>query len=314
MKALLHYNASAYLESAFRRAAPDWLEIAAIGSQDWPAFEREIPDTHIIWHVLEPLTADLMDTAPHLKLIHKLGVGVNTIDLEAAKARGIAVTNMPGANSQAVAEHTITLMMAVLRNLLISDELVRKHHGWDMATEDMDSIGELSGRTVGLVGLGGVGSRVAQICRAFGANVLYTARAPKPNADAEWRELDDLIAEADILSLNLPLTPETQHLINAARLARMKPGAVLINTSRGGLVEESALTAALQNGHLRGAGLDVFEEEPLARDSTLKQLGNVVLTPHAAWLSQETLDRTAHMATENARRLQAGEDLAHRVV
>lgn len=314
MKALLHYNASPYLIQAMTEAAPDWLDVVAIASEDWTAFEKEISDTDIVWHVLEPFTAKLMAQAPNLKLIHKLGVGVNTIDLEAAKARGIAVANMPGSNAQAVAEHAVALMLAVLRNVVVGDDLIRRRNGWAMTASAMDGMGELCRRTVGLIGYGSVGKTIGKICAAFGANVLYTARTQKEGALARWRGLDDLVREADIVCLCLPLTPETDTLLNNERVATMKPGAILINTSRGGLVDEQALVAALQSDHLRGAGLDVFAVEPLPQASPLRDLPNVVMSPHAAWLSRETLDRTAKLAIQNAVLLERGDPLLHRVI
>jgi len=144
--------------------------------------------------------------------------------------------------------------------------------------------------------------------------VIYTSRSQPSGALGEWRSLDALLAEADVVSLHLPLTPETDNLIDAAALARMKPGAVLINTARGGLVDQTALTAALANGRLAGAGLDVFAHEPHDASGSLFQLPNVVLTPHIAWLTTGTFDRSFALAAENCRRLAAGAALLHRVV
>ena len=172
----------------------------------------------------------------------------------------------------------------------------------------------LAGRCVGLVGFGAVPRLLAPMLEAMGAQVLYTARAPKPEVAFTWRDLNALLAEADIVSLHVPLTPETEHLIDAAALARMKEGAVLVNTARGELVEEGALVEALQSGRLRAAGLDVFAREPVAPDDPLLQLDNVVLAPHVAWLTLETLERSLAVAVENCRRLAAGQELLHRVV
>ncbi len=193
------------------------------------------------------------------------------------------------------------------------DDLLRRTGDWALSPTEMDSAGELSGRTLGLVGFGDVAQRVARLAQAFGARVLYTARSPREDTTAEWRSLDTLIAEADILSLHVPLSPETDTLLSAARIAAMKPGAVLINTARGGLVDEPALIEAVRSGRLRGAGLDVFADEPLRPGHPLTELTNVVMTPHVAWLTRETLDRTAAIAVENVRRVRDGEELLHKV-
>jgi phosphoglycerate dehydrogenase-like enzyme len=177
-----------------------------------------------------------------------------------------------------------------------------------------DGIGELGGRVVGLVGFGAIPRLLAPVLIALGCRVIYTTRQPLSDTLGEWRTLDALLAEADIVSLHLPLTTETEALIDQAALARMKPGAILINTARGGLVDQVALVAALRSGHLAAAGLDVFAHEPPALDDTLLTMPNVVLTPHIAWLTTGTFDRSFAMAAENCRRLGAGEPLLHRVV
>ena len=166
------------------------------------------------------------------------------------------------------------------------------------------------------MGYGAVPRALAPLLRALGARVLYTAREPKPEADsfAEWRELPALLDESDIVSLHVPLTPETENLIHAAAIARMKAGTILINTARGGLVDEAALIAALQDGRLQAAGLDVFATEPVPPGNALLHLDNVVLTPHVAWLTLETIDRSLEVALDNCRRLAAGEPLRFQVV
>ena len=267
----------------------------------------------MLWHVLKRCTAEMIAAAPKLRLIQKIGVGVNTIDLEAAKARGIAVCNLPGTNARAVAELTLALMLAVLRRLPRFDAAMRRGEWLDPALQD--GIGELGGRTVGLVGYGAIPRLLAPVLVALGCRRdLHIAHASTPMLSAEWRTLDALLAEADVVSLHLPLTDETENLIDAAALARMKPGAVLINTARGGLVDQAALTEALADGRLGGAGLDVFVHEPHDASEALFRLPNVVVTPHIAWLTTGTFDRSFALAAENCRRLAAGEALLHRVV
>jgi phosphoglycerate dehydrogenase-like enzyme len=267
----------------------------------------------VLLHVLKPVTARTMDAAPVLQLIQKIGVGVNTIDRDHARRRGIAVCNMPGTNSRAVAEATLMLMLMTLRRARDLDAATRAGEGWRLDPALFDRVGELGGRIVGLVGYGAVPRILTPMLSALGARVLYTATARKPDAQAEWRDLDGLLAESDIVSLHLPHDDATGGLMDRAAFARMKPGAVFINTARGGLVDQAALVDALVDGRLLAAGLDVFDREPVPADCPLLALDNVVVQPHVAWLTQETLGRSLAVAMENCRRLRDGEDLLHRV-
>ena len=167
---------------------------------------------------------------------------------------------------------------------------------------------------MGLVGYGAVAQMVAPILKSMGARVIYTDLKPNPGAPDAFRELPQLLREADIVSLHVPLTSTTGNLIDRQRLAMMRPGAILINTARGGLVEQAALLESLRSGHLGAAGLDVFATEPVPADEALLQLDNVVVAPHVSWLTTGTLDRSLKVAVENCRRLLAGEPLLHRVV
>lgn len=315
MKAVLHFRASA----GFRDALAAYAQAAGVTAVvvdefDDAAFAREIADADVLLHVLKPVTAQMICGAPRLRLIQKLGVGVNTIDLEAARAAGVAVSNMPGTNSQAVAEMTLALMLGVLRRLTYLDPLTRRGEGWRPDPDLIDGVGEIAGRTVGFVGYGGSASRLGGALEALGATVIYTARSEKPQLPGRFLPLDKLLRRADILSLHVPLTPQTERMIDGRALAAMKTGAILINTARGGLVDEPALVAALCSGHLRGAGLDVFDREPIDPVNPLLGLPNVVLAPHQAWLTPETLDRSLAAAFENIRRLAAGEPLHNQVV
>jgi phosphoglycerate dehydrogenase-like enzyme len=239
---------------------------------------------------------------------------VNTIDLDTAKARGVAVANMPGTNSRAVAEHSLLLMLATLRRVTELDRLTRAGEGWTAPLEIFDQTGEIGGRTVGLLGYGGVAGQLAPVLTALGAKVIYHARTRKPQAPGGFVALDELFQRSDILSLHLPLTVETEHLVNAHRLQQMPAGSVLVNTARGGLVDETALLHALERGPLRAAGLDTFGLEPVQSDNPLLALPNLVVTPHVAWLTPETLARSLLVAMENCRRVRDGEALLHRVV
>jgi phosphoglycerate dehydrogenase-like enzyme len=302
MRVLLHYDTD------FPGAAG--LDVVSCPEEDDERFAELLPEAEVIWHNLRPLTAADFDRAPKLRLVQKLGIGVNTIDLDAAAERGIAVANMPGRNAQAVAEAGLLLMLAALRRVVTFDARTREGRGWP-AGRDLVG-GELSGRTVGLLGGGQIPGLLRGMLEAIGARVLYTSRTPRPD-DPAWRELDDLLRASDVLSVHVPLTDETHHLLDARRLALLPPGAIVVNTARGAIIDESALVEALSSGRLGGAGLDVFEREPVPSGNPLLALDNVVVMPHVAWLTRETWDRYFTVAVENVRRLEAGEDLLHRV-
>ena len=314
MKVVLHYAAGPGLT---RRVAQlesqHGLRVAICPVADRARYRAEMADAEVLWHLLDPVTAAVLDGAPALRLVQKIGVGVNTIDLDAARGRGVAVCNMPGTNTQAVAEMTLLLLLAALRRVAHLDAVTRAGRGWQLPPEVQDRCGEVAGRTVGLVGYGAVPRRLAPMLAAIGARVLFASRSPKPDAVGERRPLDALLRESDVVSLHLPLTAETERLIDAGAIARMKPGSVLINTARGALVDEAALADALGRGHLGAAGLDVFEAEPTPADGPLLRLDNVVVTPHVAWLTEETMERSLAVAAENCRRLGSDEPLLHRV-
>ena len=305
------FHNSAGPDLAARLAAVPGLNITVCPENDDALLMRLLPDCDVLWHVLKPCTAATIAAAPRLKLIQKIGVGVNTIDLGAAQARGIPVCNLPGTNSRAVAELALTLMLATIRRIPRFDAGMRRGVWSDPSLQD--GIGELGGRTVGLVGYGSIPRLLAPVLQALGCRIVYTARNRVPDAIGTYRTLDVLLAESDVVSLHIPLTEATDRLIGAEAFARMKPGAILINTARGGLVDEPALTAALKSGHLAGAGLDVFASEPPDFAGPLFALPNVVATPHIAWLTTGTFDRSFAIAAENCRRVAAGEVLLHRV-
>ncbi len=314
MNVLLHYLASPGFRAALEKACPQDVTLTIVDAADDAAFHQALPATEAILHVLRPLSASDIARAPKLKLIQKIGVGVNTIDLDAARGAGVAVCNMPGTNSKAVAELALMLMLAALRRASYFDGLIRRGEGWRPDAAALDNVGEIAGRTVGLVGFGAIPQLLTPALSALGAQVIYTARNRRPTVDADFVTLDELLTRADIVSLHCPATPETIGMISRTAIAHMKPGAVLVNTARGELVDEAALVDALRSGHLRAAGLDVFGREPTAADNPLFELPNVVLTPHVGWLTPETLARSMTVAFENCRRVAAGEALLHRVV
>lgn len=313
MKAVLHYRSSPGFRKLIDGRVPDWLEIVVVEEADTRTVATAMRDTEVLFHVLEPVTAAVIQAAPRLRLIQKIGVGVNTIDLAAAQQHGIAVANMPGTNTTAVVEMTLLLMLAALRQVTAFDAATRQGLGWQTEPASVDALGEIAGRTVGLVGYGAVASRLAGVLDALGATVLYTARQPKAGAVAKWRSLSELLQQSDIVSLHLPLTADSANLMNHKTFGLMKPGSIFINTARGGLVDEAALLAALRSGRVRAAGLDVFTTEPVEDDNPLLALEQVIVTPHIAWLTPQTLERSLAIGLENCRRLRDGEPLLHRV-
>ena len=314
LKAVFHYAVSPGLAARLKAQESDWLSIEACDEGDEERFAKLMAEADVLWHVLKPVTAAHIAAAPNLRLIQKVGVGVNTIDLEAAKARDIVVCNMPGTNTQAVAEATLLLMLSALRRAATFHDATRQGRGWALDPALFDRVGEISGRTVGFVGYGAVARALAPALRALGARLLYTANTQKPDALGEWRELPALLTESDIVSLHLPLSDDTANLLNATSIAAMKPGAVLINTARGGLVDEVALVEALESGQLSAAGLDVYADEPVAPENPLLKLENVALLPHVAWLTPETFDRSLGVAVANSRCLLDSDTFHHRVV
>jgi phosphoglycerate dehydrogenase-like enzyme len=249
--------------------------------------------------------------APKLKLIQLVSAGYDRCDLAAARRAGVPIANNGGANAVAVAEHTLMLMLAVCRRLTWQDANVKAGRWRGNDVSDV-RLHELHGKTLGIVGLGTIGKKVARLAAAFGMPVKYydVVRLTEDAADAldvRFRLLPELLAEADIVSLHVPLLPGTRHMIGAAELSRMKPTAYLINTCRGPVVDEQALFAALEAGTIAGAGLDVFDSEPPPAENPLFGLPNVVLTPHLAgptWDNQTTRFRNAF---DNVQRVARGD-------
>jgi phosphoglycerate dehydrogenase-like enzyme len=290
----------------------DWLDIRYCGEDDDDTFYRELPDAEVIWHVLRPLSGKDLEKAPKLKLVHKMGAGVNTIDVDTATRLGIAVANMPGANAPSVAEGTVLLMLAALRRLPALDRATREGQGWPSDPSLGETVRDIGGCTVGLVGYGNIAKSVERIVMAMGTPpslVLHTST--RDDGHPGWRPLPELLAASDIVSLHLPLTEKTAGMLDRAALALMKPDAVLVNTSRGGVVDEEALVDVLRTGGLAAAGLDVFAVEPIPADNPLLGLENVVLTPHVTWYTVDTMRRYLEHAVDNCRRLRDGWELAN---
>ena len=245
------------------------------------------------------ITARVIEASPRLRVLSKHGTGIDTIDRDAAAARGIAVKAAVGANAPAVAEHTWALILACAKDVSTLDRRMHDGH-WDKATHK--SL-ELRGRTLGLVGLGAIGARVAAVGRAMDMRVIahdpFATTAPE---GVELLPLADVIAGADVLSLHCPLTQDNAAMLNAATLATMRPGAIVVNTARGGLVDEAALADALRSGALRAAGLDSFQVEPFAAGHPFTQIPNMILSPHIGGV---TSDAYVGMGTAAARNVLA---------
>ena len=261
--------------------------------------------------VLHPaeLSGDLLREAKGLRLIQLLTAGYDKIDLGLAGELGIPVATNGGANAWAVAEHAITLLLGVYKRLIPSDRAMREGR-WRQSITGF-SIIEVAGKTVGLIGAGNIGRKVARRLAAFETSIIYYDVVPAPDIEKELGarrvSLDEVLREADIITLHLPLMRETRGLIGQRELAMMKATAVLLNTSRGEVVDEEALVEALREKRIAGAGLDVFHQEPLSADSPLVQMENVVLSPHIGGHSYEAWFRRSSFAWENMQRVAAGE-------
>lgn len=294
-----------------RELAPSNMElvVAPLGS---PEFQAALPGAeYLVGFGNKAIDAGFYAAAPKLKLVQLLSAGYDTVDIEAARAAGIPVCNNGGANSTAVAEHALLLMLATCRRLVSQHENVVAGR-WRGNDPSQVKLYELRDKTLGIIGLGAIGKKVARLANAFGMTVHYydirrVSEAEEDALDVRFKLLGEILRGSDIVSLHVPLTPASRHMIGAAELARMKPSAYLINTCRGPVVDEVALTAALEGGTIAGAGLDVFDQEPPAADNPLFRLKNVTLTPHFAgptWDNQQARFRNAF---DNCQRVARGD-------
>ena len=264
-----------------------------------------VQDADIIMLANQPLSAEIINACPKLKMLSVAFTGVDHIALAACRARNILVCNAAGYSTNAVAELTFGLAISVIRNIVPCDVRCRRAE-----TKDGLVGFELFGKTFGVVGTGAIGARVAKIAAAFGCKVLAYSRTAKQelvDAGVQYVSLDELLAQSDFVSLHVPLTDATRGLINAQAIAKMKQGAVLLNTARGPVVDSAALAAALNAGKLTGAGIDVFEgEPPIGKDHPLCSAKNTVLTPHVAFASREALETRADIVFANIEKWLAG--------
>jgi len=284
-----------------RQIAPPEFELRFAEKPDatTPALVAESDFVICVSHV----TDSMMANAPKLRLIQKWGIGVDKIDLAAAERHGIYVAITAGANASVVAEHAIMLMLAALRGLSVADRSMRNGE-WNAAALRPRSR-QLATKTVGILGLGNIGRAVAKRLRGFDVRVLYNdIKGPMSVAaelNAEFVTLDALLENSDILTIHIPGGTANRHVVSAQGIARMRPGSVIVNTARGEVIDETALTQALQSGHLLAAACDTFDNEPLSPDSALRRMDNIVLTPHCAG---SALNHVRPMAEHVIRNLQ----------
>ena len=269
----------------------NWAGLEALG--DCTVHDRTPPDevqaraqgAEVLLTNKTVLDGATLGALPQLRYVGVLATGYNVVDIETARRRGVVVTNVPGYGTPSVAQATFALLLELTNHVGHHSRAVREGR-WasnpDFCFWDRPLI-ELAGRTLGIVGFGAIGQAVAHIAQAFGMAVLVHSRTERPTPGMRFVDLDSLLAESDVVSLHCPLTPATQNLMNADRLARMKPTAFLLNTSRGPLIDEPALAHALNEGRLAGAALDVLSAEPPAADNPLLTARNCILTPHIAW-------------------------------
>jgi glyoxylate reductase len=274
------------------------VEVRALGE-----LESARPDVEALLVANEPVPVNLL---PELKLVANFGVGYDRLGIEELHRRGIAVANTPGVLSAATADLTFALILAVRRRVVEGDWRVRRGE-WRGSWADGFLAEELTGSTLGIIGLGRIGQAVARRAQGFELRVLYAQRTRAEADLGEFRELDELLAESDIVTIHAPLTPETRGLLDARRLALLRDGAAVVNTARGEIVDESALTAELVSGRLR-AGLDVFTHEPTV-PAELPALPNVVLTPHLGSATRQTREAMTRIVVDNILAFERGEPL-----
>ena len=258
------------------------------------------------------ITKEMIQAAPKLKLIQSITAGYDKIDVEAAARAGIPVATTTGANAVSVAEHIFAMILALSHHIVYAHNAM-KQGGWPQLELYLDKCFELSGKTIGLIGFGQIGQAAARIARVFGMGVLYYRRNRLPREEeilleVSYASLESLLRGADIVSIQVPLTPQTTDLIGPKELGMMKKSALLINTARGGIVDEEALIECLTERRIAGAGLDVFVEEPISPQNPLLHMDNVVLTPHTAGAAWESVNRTLEVSVENILRVASADE------
>jgi D-3-phosphoglycerate dehydrogenase len=288
--------------AAYQRFLAKYPDVAYFDTLPGNELAARCRDAEIVINIRSSarFTDDVLASCPKLRMISIWGTGTDNIDLASAARRGIAVTNTPGVSAPSIAEHTIALMLAAARSIPRLDAEVRRG-AWPRG-----SMMQLTAKTIGIIGLGAIGQRTARLAAGLGMRVICWTMHPR-DLGFEMVPLDRLLRESDVVSLHLRLSDQTRGFIGRTQLAMMKPGALLINTARGPIVDEQALAEALSSGRLRGAGLDVFDTEPLPKDHPLTKLDNVVLSPHCAGITPEVLEAGLAMALDNVEAFVAGQ-------
>lgn len=277
----------------------------------------ERPYEGVVSLLTDNIDESILEVAPQLRIVANYAVGFNNIAVSELKERGIAITNTPGVLTNTVAEYTVALILALAKRIVEADVYTRagKYKGW---APELLLGNDLEGKTLGIIGAGRIGSEVAKrMCLGFGMKIIYTGPARSEVLDeiegCEYREsLDQLLQESDVVSIHAPLLPETTGLINEEKIAMMKPSAFLVNTARGPIVDEKALVNALKNKVIKGAGLDVFENEPKLAEG-LEKLNNVIITPHIASASEETRNKMSELVAYNVNEFFLGRDIPNPV-
>jgi D-3-phosphoglycerate dehydrogenase / 2-oxoglutarate reductase len=288
-------------------ALGDQVEVRWVDGPDREKLLAAVPEADaLLVRSATNVDAEVLEAGPKLKIVARAGVGLDNVDVNAATERGVLVVNAPTSNIHSAAEHALALLLAASRQIPAADASLREH-AWKRSSF---SGTEIFGKTVGVVGLGRIGQLVAQRLSAFGAHIVaydpYVAPARAAQLGIELLSLDELLARADFISVHLPKTPETAGLIDKEALAKTKPGVIIVNAARGGLVDEAALAEAITSGHVRAAGIDVFATEPCT-DSPLFELPQVVVTPHLGASTAEAQDRAGTDVAESVRLALAGE-------
>lgn len=291
-----------------RYPGPAFDELGDVEIRALAELESARPDVEALLVANEPVPVDLL---PELKLVANFGVGYDRLGIEELRRRDVAVANTPGVLSAATADLTFALILAVRRRVVEGDARVRRGE-WRGSWADGFLAEELTGSTLGIIGLGRIGQAVARRAQGFELRVLYAQRTRAETDLGEFRELEELLAESDLITIHAPLTPETRGLLDVRRLALLRDGAAVVNTARGEIVDESALTAELVSGRLR-AGLDVFTYEPHVPEELL-ELPNVVLTPHLGSATRQTREAMTRLVVDNVLAFERGEPLVSLVV
>ena len=303
-----HYSAKPL--EIIQREVPKGFELSTLDNVcKEELIERAVKADYFLVSGRVPIDRDVIDAAGRLKMIQRTGVGIEMLDTQTLKEKGIPVYVNRGVNAGSVAEHTLMLILSVLRRLSVLDASVKSGQ-WRKQELGVQCC-ELNNKTVGLVGIGNIGAMVARLLVAFGARVLYydvirLTDEKESELDLTYCPLSELLREVDILSIHCPLIPATKGMIGSKQIALMKTESIIVNTSRGRLIDEAALIDALRSGHIKGAGLDVFSEEPLSNTSPLLRLDNVILTPHVAGVTYEAFQSMMSGAMHNIKLFEEG--------